>query len=82
MEQDKKTHGALIGSIIIIFILVIGGIYIWQSKVKNAIEQKKLAEQKQTTLIENSKTSAELNSLEQEINTTDTSTGVDVNQIQ
>jgi len=82
MEQEKKLHGALVGSIIIIIILIIGGIYIWQSKVKNEIEQKKIAEQKQATALENAKTSNDLNTLDQDINATDTNTGVDVNQIQ
>jgi len=38
MEKEEKTNGALIGLIVIIIILIIGGIYIWQSKVKQ-IEQ-------------------------------------------
>ncbi len=37
---EKKSNGALIGSIIIIIILIIGGIYIWQSKVQKAPEEK------------------------------------------
>ena len=38
MEPDKKTNGALIGSIVIILILLLGGAYVWQSRVseKNA----------------------------------------------
>jgi hypothetical protein len=34
MEPEKKSNGALIGSVIIIIILIIGGIYVWQAKVK------------------------------------------------
>ena len=33
MEPEKKTRGALIGSIIVIVILIIGGIYVWQNKI-------------------------------------------------
>ena len=40
MEPEKKSNGALIGSIIIIIILIVGGIYIWQSKVQKALEEK------------------------------------------
>ena len=81
METEKKSHGALIGSIIIIVILLIGGIYIWQSKIKNAIEEK--ATQKQAAIdLENSQTSYELNSLEQEINATDTNINVDTTKIE
>ena len=80
METEKKSHGALIGSLIIVLILVIGGIYIWQSKVKNAIEEKN----KQAEIVnnENAQTSNELNNLDQEINNTDTNAGVDVDKIQ
>ncbi len=35
MDPEKKSNGALIGAVIIILILVIGGIYIWQAKVKS-----------------------------------------------
>ncbi|MBP6884011.1 MAG: hypothetical protein KBC06_02155 [Candidatus Pacebacteria bacterium] len=35
MEPQEKTNGALIGSIIIIVILIIGGIYFWKTSVKN-----------------------------------------------
>ena len=40
MEPEKKSNGALIGSIIIIIILIVGGIYIWQSKVQKTLEEK------------------------------------------
>lgn len=30
MPPEQKTNGALIGSIIIIIILIVGGIYLWQ----------------------------------------------------
>jgi len=31
MEPTKKSNGALIGAVIVILILVLGGIYLWQS---------------------------------------------------
>jgi ABC-type Na+ efflux pump permease subunit len=76
MEPEKKSNGALIGSIIIIIILIIGGIYIWQSKVQKALEEKKLGEENVVPLDAN-----ELNALEQDLNTTDTNIDVDVNTI-
>ena len=83
MEPEKKSHGALIGSIIIIVILLIGGIYIWQSKMKNVVKENATQTEEQATInSENAQTSTELNNLDQEINTTDTNTGVDVNKIQ
>jgi uncharacterized protein YpmB len=78
MEPDKKSHGALIGSIIIIVILVIGGIYIWQSKAKQMrLEKEKAAleQQVQPTDIE------DLNNLEQDLNTTDPNVDFDVNSL-
>jgi len=77
MEPEKKSHGALIGSIIIIVILVIGGIYVWQQKAKND-EKIKLLQEEQN--IQNS--SDELDSLDQEINSTDTNIDVNVDAIQ
>jgi hypothetical protein len=77
MEPEKKSHGALIGSIVIIVILIVGGIYIWQSRIKDLKMQKQL----QAEAI-NAVTSDELNKLEQDINTTDTSVTVDTSTIQ
>ena len=34
MEADKKSNGALFGSIVIIIILIIGGIYLFYGKIK------------------------------------------------
>jgi len=42
MESEKKSSGALIGSIIIIVILLIGGIYTWQLKVKENLAKKQI----------------------------------------
>lgn len=77
MEPEKKSHGALIGSIIIIVILIIGGIYVWQSRIKDL----KMKEQLQAEAI-NALTSDELNKLEEEIKTIDTTTDLDTSTIQ
>ena len=34
MEPEQKTSGALIGSIVIIIILILGGIYLWRASMK------------------------------------------------
>ena len=75
MEKEEKTNGALIGLIVIIIILIIGGIYIWQSKVKQ-IEQIKA--QNATILQEQANI---IKSLEQDIQNTDTNVGVDASTI-
>ncbi|OGI71732.1 hypothetical protein A3B84_01070 [Candidatus Nomurabacteria bacterium RIFCSPHIGHO2_02_FULL_35_13] len=74
--EEKKSNGALIGSIIIIIILVVGGIYIWQSKVKNALDEKKLQEESVVSEDANA-----LDALEQDLDATDTNVDVDVNSI-
>jgi len=33
--DDQKGNGALVGSIIIIVILIIGGIYLWKTSLSN-----------------------------------------------
>lgn len=40
MESQKKSNGALVGSIIIIIILILGGIYFWKNSLKSRIETK------------------------------------------
>lgn len=75
MEPEKKSNGAFIGLAIIIIILVIGGIYAWQSKVKYDNGLKQPAETV-TTEDQNS-----LDSLDQEANTLDSNVGVDVDNL-
>ena len=79
MEQEKK-HGALIGSIIIIVILIIGGIYIWQTKVKEIKLERQKAQMQAEAI--NAANLNDLNSLEQDLNSTDSNLGIDVNKIQ
>ena len=40
METEKKTNGEYLGLAIIIIILIMGGIYIWQSQIKKIQEIK------------------------------------------
>ena len=68
--EDKKSNGALVGSIIIVVILIIGGIYIWQSQVKKVIEEEAIENQ----LTEENNT--ELESLEAELEGLDTNLDV------
>jgi hypothetical protein len=34
MDDEKKSNGAFVGLVVIIIILIIGGIYIWQEKIR------------------------------------------------
>lgn len=40
--MEQKSHGALIGSFIIVIILILGGVYFWQTSVKEKLEKEKL----------------------------------------
>ena len=76
MEPEKKSNGALVGSIIIIIILIAGGIYVWQSNVQKVLEQKKFQEENVVPT-----DTSELDTLGTDLNTLDTNIDVDVNNI-
>ncbi|HEY4715349.1 MAG TPA: hypothetical protein VIH31_02490 [Candidatus Paceibacterota bacterium] len=37
--MEQKSNGALISSIVIIILLVIGGIFLWKTSIKNKVAQ-------------------------------------------
>ena len=74
MEPEKKSNGALVGLIVIIIILIIGGIYIWLSNQKAVELQNSQTESQGVT----DQDSAELNTLEQDLDTTDIDVGANV----
>ncbi len=40
MEPEQKSNGALVGSIVIVLILIIGGVYMWQNRpAENALPE-------------------------------------------
>ncbi|MFA6524190.1 MAG: hypothetical protein WC264_02360 [Candidatus Paceibacterota bacterium] len=78
MEPEKKSHGALIGSIIVIIILIIGGLYIWQSNAKNTTNKPP----ETPTPIDTASVTDELNTLEQDLNSVDSTVDVDINSVQ
>ena len=69
MEPEKKSHGALIGSIIVVLLLILGVIYIWQTRVKEMKELNQQIEEQIKNL--NAENMGELDTLETEINNTD-----------
>ena len=77
MEPEKKSNGALVGLIVIIIILIIGGIYIWLSSQKAVELQNSQTESQNVT----DQDAAALNALEQDSNTIDINTGVDINAV-
>lgn len=69
MEPQKKSNGALIGSIVVILILVLGGVYFWTVKMdKVSIDpnQQKALDQQEAAIIE---ADTALGSIESDINT-------------
>ena len=76
MEQEQKSTGALFGSIIIIVLIILGGVYIWQTKMKEVQQEK----QKQTEIIQAN--NAELDKIEQDLKNADMATNIDTSKIQ
>lgn len=72
MEPEKKSNGALIGLIVIVIILVIGGIYVWQSKVKE------MEKQNPALTTEDAST---LDALDQEAASVNATIDVDINSV-
>ncbi|MFA6177797.1 MAG: hypothetical protein WC694_02810 [Candidatus Paceibacterota bacterium] len=69
METEKKSNGMIIG-IVIIILIIIAGIFMWKSN-KSSVTPETVTTQD----------SADLNTLEADIQTTDVNTGVDVNSV-
>jgi hypothetical protein len=72
MEPEKKSSGATVGLVVILLILIIGGIYIWQSKMKEAVNDNNGADSV------SAQDSAELDALESAVNSADANAGADV----
>jgi flagellar basal body-associated protein FliL len=79
MEPEQKSNGSLIGLVVIVIILIIGGIYIWQSN-KNSVEKIKSSQTPTESVV--NEDSSELNTLELDANTTDIDVSIDANTIE
>ncbi len=78
MEPEKKANGALVGLIIIIIILLAGVLYMWQTSRNAELQEHMEVEESENVVSEDS---SDLDSLEADLQTTDTSTGVDANTV-
>ena len=79
MDTDAKPNGAFVGLVVIVIILIIGGVYFWQTKLKNTLDQQQNAATASQAI-----TSDDMNDLENlntETGSLDTTTGVDVNTL-
>jgi len=73
-ENNTKGRGSLVGLVIIIIILVVGGIYIWQSGVKNVEQQNQI--DSVTT-----EDSTDLNALNQDLQNADLNVDVNIDSL-
>lgn len=67
MEPEQKSNGALIGSIIIVIILIIGGIYFWQTSLKEEVAPNSDLSSSNTSSLEADLNSIDLDSLDEGI---------------
>jgi uncharacterized protein HemX len=75
MEPETKSSGASVGLVVIVIILIIGSVYFWQSKVNTNLKQENTGE------AVTQEDEVDLNSLSAELDSTDTSTSVDVDAL-
>lgn len=61
-QIEQKSNGALIGSVIIIVILIIGGIYFWKASVERTSDSAEFSSES----LDTSSMEADLNSLDME----------------
>lgn len=66
MEPEKKSSGAMVGLVVVIIILILGGIYMWQTN-KNTSPADEVPLQSDTV---SAQESADLEALDQELNAT------------
>lgn len=85
--EPTKSNGAVIGSVIVVLILILGGLYLWQtnsvnekSDTQNDTVDQEQSEQSLGNLNAASTIEADLNIIERENNTADAGFDGDVNQ--
>ena len=87
--QNKSSIGSIIGTIIIIAIIILGGLYFWgkrieESKLKqqlisDATETTQQTPQNESAGIQSISSSDDLNSIESDLNSTNLDLSADVN---
>jgi uncharacterized protein HemX len=77
--REEKSVGALIGSIIVIVIIILGGIYFWmtrqssteQTPAQGTATDQSVAPDQQTAALLDQGTSSDISSIEKDLNATD-----------
>lgn len=84
MEENKSSVGSIIGTIIIIGLIVLGGLYFWGKRIEEAKNIKNITSEEVTStttnqivvdenaLIKQTKNSDDLNSLQSDLDSTNT----------
>jgi len=67
METEQKSNGALIGLIVIVIILIIGGIYLWQTSLKDNTTESTLGTSEDSAQLEADVNSIDLESLDSDL---------------
>ena len=75
MDNDKNSNGAIVGLIIILIVLIIGGVYIWQT------HEKKVKEIEQQNAALSAADAAALDSLGLDVGTVDSGVNLDVTKV-
>ena len=62
--MEQKSNSALIGSVIIVIIIIVGGVYLWKTSIKNKIEREKQPASTSVEVTEVSNLENDLNGLD------------------
>lgn len=79
-NQTQKTNGALVGSIIIVVILIIGGIYLVRQKMQNdriAAENAQILQEQQQANADKLSNSDDMSDIETDLNANSDMNGLD-----
>jgi hypothetical protein len=79
--MEQKSNGALVGTIIIIVILILGGIYLWTSKVEPQMEENNNVEEVQNDALM-LEAYTELESIDEDLSTMDTNVSTGIEAVQ
>ena len=81
METEQKSNGAAVGIIIVIILLIVVGFFAWQGAANKKAEQEKNRLELEA-IINSQNLDTELDTLDQDLNSTNTDVDVDLNTLE